>query len=138
MKNRYQILIFAIAALGMIGLAGCEDRHHHYGGWHGPHHWALTSDQDRGAPVPEQAAQLSADYGISQKSAQAFVDVAASENPVQDSAKLGVSAVELAPLAKAQMPNLDSINKVAAHLGEDPSNVIKVFDGYIQDVNTRQ
>ena len=89
------------------------------------------------APV-DSATLLANDYGLKITSAQKILVLASGKNMDSAAADLGISKMDLAPLADFSMPSLSVIAKVAAQLGEPQDKIQKVFADFVRDINAEQ
>jgi hypothetical protein len=83
---------------------------------------------------PDSAAYLAYDYGIRFESAQKFIALASAKSRTQAATELGVSLVEISPLAKMEMPSVEVIQKMAGHLNENPAAIEALIRGFITDL----
>lgn len=82
------------------------------------------------------ATPLSAEYGISLQSEEAIIRLASvtdSKDLPKATQALGVTPLELLPLAKLELPSPESMKKIADHLNENYSSIHKMFSDFVDD-----
>jgi len=160
MSKAVRIVVLALALIALPMFGGCrtvvgvgygwghdgdggyrdggdrDDRDHGDRGDRGGH-WGREY-----AASPEQsAAALAQDYSISPESAQTVITLASSEKTNEQKAaiaKMGVTATQMAPLNRLEMPDQSTIETIANKLGEEPSKIENVLTDYVTDVKAAQ
>jgi hypothetical protein len=145
MKKILNLCVAAVSLTAIMAITACTNHvDYHYGhdhdhwdhhdhGWHGGHgHHLAVAVAD--SETQDPAILLAQDYGISTVSAQKITAFAAGTNDAQALLDFGVSANELVPLANLEMPSQESIQKMAANLGEDQTKIATILADFISDI----
>lgn len=150
---------------GGVVIVGHEHDHDDHGGWHhegggehgggaphggaphGGHHLdtdAVASADLSSVALPaaqapvDSAALLANDYGLKIASAQKILVLASGKNMDSAAQDLGISKMDLAPLADLSMPSQSVIAKMAAKLGEPQDKIQQVFADFVRDISAEQ
>lgn len=111
-----------------------------HGGGHGrgPHRLMMntTSTVADAVDVAEEnpVTLLAQDFGIRMESAEKILRIAQGDDVAEAASEMNLDLVDVAPLAKLEMPSTESIDRVAKSLGEDRAKVEGIFSELISDI----
>lgn len=143
-RNISTLSMIGIVAMAIFALEGCRVEYRHGGGWHRPghghrhpprrhpgrRHFNLVASN----AISSAAMELSQDYAISLTSANTILNIANSDNQVEELNAIGLDASDVAPLASLEMPSRENVAKISTALNEDSQKVEQLLSDMISDL----